>query len=411
MCSCASVASRLPGARRITSANAARAAVMTSRLESTACASSRTRTSAWRRWKELETVVSTDQDSGRLFPLLSRRLLAMGVEDPDLPTLKGAYRHQWVVNQRRLHRAGEALAHLSDAGIETMVLKGAALAERHYRDLGARLMYDVDVLVRAERAHEAASVLQRHGWRPLLPIELDDLMPVIQGTLFMDEMDDGIDLHWHAMWAPANEDDFWSAAEPTMVGGTPTQCPCPADQLLHVCVHGVWSDGLPLRWVPDAMTLMRSAPGLDWDRVVDRARARSLTLPMIDALRYLREAFDARVPSDALQSLARTRRGLRERLGHSAWGFRSTKLRTAVLVWERYRRQKALPSGPTRLPRFRPYLRRWAAMMWGTRSDRELVRAIVSRLIRRPNGSAAGPRPGPRPAATSTPEPRAPRPR
>ena len=366
---------------------------------------------AWSSWKQLETVVSTDQDSGRLFPLLSRRLLAMGIEDPDLPTLKSAYRHQWVANQRRLHRAGEALAHLSDAGIETMVLKGAALAERHYRDVGLRLMYDVDVLVRAERAHEAASALQRHGWRPLLPIELDDLMPVIQGTLYMDEMDDGIDLHWHAMWAPADEDDFWSAGEPLVVGGTSTLCPCPADQLLHVCVHGVWNDGLPLRWVPDAMTLMRSAPGLDWDRVVDRARARSLTLPMLGALGYLREAFDAPVPSEVVVSLAETRHGLRERLAHRAWGFRSTKLRTAVLVWERYRRQKALPPGPTRLPGLRPYLRRWAAMVWGTRSDPELARAIVSRLIRRPNGSAAEPQPGPRPAATSTPEPRAPHPR
>ena len=183
---------------------------------------------AWSSWKQLETVVSTDQDSGRLFPLLSRRLLAMGIEDPDLPTLKSAYRHQWVANQRRLHRAGEALAHLSDAGIETMVLKGAALAERHYRDVGLRLMYDVDVLVHADRARDAASVLGRHGWRQLVAVELEDLLPVTQGTLFLDEMNDGIDLHWHTMWSPAREDDFWSAAEPLVVGGTPTLCPCPA---------------------------------------------------------------------------------------------------------------------------------------------------------------------------------------
>ena len=364
---------------------------------------------AWGRWKELDTVVSTDQDSGRLFPLLSRRLLAMGAEDPDLPRLKGAYRHQWVTNQRRLHRAGEALAHLADAGIETMVLKGAALAERHYGDAGLRLMYDVDILVRAERAREAASVLERHGWRPLLPRDLDDLMPVIQGTLFMDELDDGIDLHWHAMWSPADEDDFWSAAEPLVVGGAPTLCPCPADQLLHVCVHGVWSDGRPVRWVADAMILLRSEPDLDWARVVDRARARALTLPMLDALAYLRAAFDAPVPPGVLEALAGTRRGLRERLAHRAWGFRSTKLRALVTHWDRYKRQRALPPGPTKVPSFRAYVRRWGSMTWGTRSDSELVRAIVSRLIRRRrSGSTAGPQPGPLPAAASTPEPRVP---
>jgi putative nucleotidyltransferase-like protein len=367
---------------------------------------------AWGRWKRLETVVSTDQDSGRLFPLLSRRLLAMGADDPDLPRLKGAYRHQWVTNQRRLHRAGEALAHLADAGIETLVLKGAALAERRYGDAGLRLMYDVDVLVRAERAHEAASVLKRHGWRPLLPLDLDDLMPVIQGTLFKDEMEDGIDLHWHALWSPSDEDDFWSAAEPLEVGGAPTLCPCAADQLLHVCVHGVWSNGRPVRWVADAVTLLRSAPDLDWERVVDRARARSLTLPMLDALSYLSEAFDAPVPPGVLNALAGSRQGLRERLAHRAWGFRSTKLRAVVTQWDRYRRQRALPPGPTRVPSFAAYLRRWGSMTWGTRSDSELARAIVSRLIRpRRSGSTGEPRPGPLPAAASTRERSVPRPR
>jgi hypothetical protein len=343
-------------------------------------------TDAWRRWRQVDAVATTDQDSGRLLPLVCRNLLAIGVDDPDILILKSAYRHQWVANSYRLGRAASALAALSDSGIDTIVLKGAALVERHYRDSGVRLMYDVDVLVRPEAAHRAAEALERSGWEHEVAADLDDLLPVIQGTRFANSTG-AIDLHWHAMWSPAPEDDFWGAAEPAEIGGVSTLRLCPADQLLHVCVHGIWSEGERLRWVPDAITILRTTPVMDWQRVVHRARARALTLPLIDALDYLREAFGQPIPPHVLRSLREARPGARERAGHLAWRIRPFKVRVAALTLEHYRRQRLLAPAATRRASLASYLRSWAAVRWGARGRLEMLVGLVRRLVPRPIGS------------------------
>ena len=321
---------------------------------------------AWRSWKEIDAVATTDHDSGRLLPLVCRNLLAIGLDDdPDMPTLKSAYRHQWVANSHRLARAGEALAVLSQAGIETMALKGAALVDRHYRDAGVRLMYDVDVLVRPEAARLAAAALERGGWRQYLAADLDDLVAVAQGTRFDDPSGVGLDLHWHALWSPGPDDELWAAAEPATVGGVGTLRACPADQLLHVCVHGIWSEGERVRWVPDAATVLRTSPDLDWGRLVRRARAGALTLPLADALCYLQGLLGPLVPADALSALRRSRTGPAERAGHVAWRIRAPRVRLALLTLERYRRQRRLAPAITRERSLAAYLRRWATVMWG----------------------------------------------
>jgi hypothetical protein len=344
---------------------------------------------AWRRWSASNDVTATDQDSARMMPLVCRNLLAAGADEPELPILKSVYRHQWVANHHRLDRAGRALSTLEGAGIETMVLKGAALAQQYYGDIGVRVMSDVDVLVRAEHAHEAAAVLSSSGWRRTVRSDLAAILPVINGTRFVEEGEGGLDLHWHALWSPAVEDDFWQAARSVEVGGAATLAQCPADQLLHTCVHGIWSDGHRIRWVADAVTLLRSEPDLDWDRVVERGRARSLTLPLAQALAYLRSGFGCPVPDGVLRCLEGTPRGIAERAGHRAWLSRPTRRRTVWLAWEHYRRQRKLPDGPTRRASLPEYLRCHAGATWELEPHRPLFPEIVRRLLPRGTRFAA----------------------
>jgi hypothetical protein len=350
-------------------------------LLSAAVLEGETALTAWREWQALDSVTNADTDSRRLFPLLCRNLVALDPEDPEVPTLKNAYRHQWVANLLRMEALARALRALGEAGIATMVLKGAALAHRHYRDLGARPMADVDVLVRPERAHDAAAALLEAGWRQFAPTELNLMLPVTHGTAFKDDADMTIDLHWYAMWSPAIEDDFWSSAEPLKVVGVPTLAQCPADQLLQVCVHGLWSYGLRLRWVPDAFAVMRSTPDLDWDRVIDRARARAVTLPLKETLRYLHNRFGARIPASVLGSLDRTRSSVLERAANRAWHGPPTKPRQIWLMLERYRRQRPLPNGATREPNLWRYFRAYARTQLGLKKSVALTPALVRSLV------------------------------
>jgi Uncharacterised nucleotidyltransferase len=300
---------------------------------------------AWQQWQLVDSVQSTDVDSGRLLPLVCRNLLALAPEDPELQHLRRVRRYWWVTNHARTVAAGRAISALTEAGIDTMVLKGAAVAYRHYRDLGVRPMNDVDLLVRPGLARVAGEALLAAGWTQQLPTELGVLLCATHGTAFLDRMDLGIDLHWYAMWSPAVEDDFWLASEPVTVGRVPTLAPCAADLLLQACVHGIWSGGPRVRWVADAVTIIRSTPELDWDRVVERARAREITLPLVDALRYLSDRLAVPVPAPVLGALDRTRYGFLGRSVHRAWQAPETKVQMTWLLLERYRRLRRLPPG------------------------------------------------------------------
>src|SRR5689334_7261332 len=68
-------------------------------------------------------------------------------------------------------RLDEALVALNQAGIEVLLLKGAALACTLYGAFTARPMRDIDLLVRRERGDEARDVMLQLDWEndPELP--------------------------------------------------------------------------------------------------------------------------------------------------------------------------------------------------------------------------------------------------
>lgn len=193
-----------------------------------------------------------------------------------------------------------------------MVLKGAALAVVHYADLGLRPMQDVDVLVPTRRAPEAIRVLLASGWKPMEPT-LEQLPGVRHSSGLHDSAGGMLDLHWHALYWPAPEADFWGAALPFDMAGVRTRALCPTDELLMVCADGVVSTPFaPARWVADAVTVLRSSgPGIDWQRLVERARARQLTVALQDTLRCLHASFPGTAPEGIVAQLAYTLAKLR----------------------------------------------------------------------------------------------------
>jgi hypothetical protein len=71
----------------------------------------------------------------------------------------------WTFKLKLLERRlQESLRVLSRAGIEVILLKGAALAATTYRSFTERPMADIDLLVDPARASEAHELMQRNGW-------------------------------------------------------------------------------------------------------------------------------------------------------------------------------------------------------------------------------------------------------
>ena len=314
---------------------------------------------AWRRWRATGDFDTVDAGGYRLLPLIYRRLSAVAPDEPDVRVMKNVYRRAWYANQLLFKHAGDLIERLHDAGVRTLVLKGAALSAVHYRDAGARPMEDVDVLVPTDRAHDAIDVLAAAGWTSERP-RAHARVAVHHAESFESAENGAVDLHWHTLFEPSDDDAFWAVAVPATIGGAQTLALAPADQLLHVCVHGRPRNVVPtFRWVADAVTIVRSSGPIDWDRMVEQAQARRVTLPLADALGYLASTWQVDVPPAALRALEASRSTPAERSAYRAAVTRPppSPVRALAVYWERYRRLAALEPPYATPSNFRAYLR------------------------------------------------------
>ena len=265
---------------------------------------------AWREWKSTLDFDNIDYGSQRLVPLLYRNLQRQGVKDPLMGKFKGLYRHTWYKNQLLFAKGAQLLRSFHEAGIETMILKGAALVLLHYKDAGLRAMTDFDVLVPTEQIQAALFLLRERNWTPKLRSYeslTETYISSRHAYAFEDNEKHEFDLHRHLLAEccyPDADEEFWKGAVSSQVQGVATLALNPTDQLFHVCVHGVrWNAVPPLRWVADAIMILNSSPTIDWQRLVSQARQRRLVLPLREALTYLRDLLDAPIPPAILQHL------------------------------------------------------------------------------------------------------------
>ena len=117
------------------------------------------------------TDVPIQAEAHGLAPLLYVHSRAAGVQLPLAvkQQLQGLYlRHRWA-NQVRTSVLRKILTAYNAAGIESLVLKGAALAHLIYPQPGLRPMRDLDILVRESEAVQAQCLLADLGFHAPLP--------------------------------------------------------------------------------------------------------------------------------------------------------------------------------------------------------------------------------------------------
>jgi len=262
---------------------------------------------AWKAWSTEERLLSIEIGSQRLLPAVYRNLSAQLVDDDRLEILAGAYRRVRDRNQFLFDAAAKLIDHLTATGVPVLVIKGAALCTLHYRDIGARAMDDVDVLVRPEHARLAMAALERAGWRPAVTPVPRDILSVRPSWHYVNPDGGAVDLHWRVFErSRSSEDDLWDAAAPLDLAGSRTQALAPVDELLLTCTHGVaWNRISPIRWVLDAATIVHGFDGsLDWDRSFGVAQRHGLGYSASELLAYLQREF---VPEIPVATIARLR--------------------------------------------------------------------------------------------------------
>jgi len=335
-----------------------------------------------RAWDASNEFDAIDHAAFCLLPMLYATLVErrLGTGWRHLGRAGGVFRQNWYRNQLFLASLKECIDAFSAAGIPTMILKGAALALAYYPRPACRAMGDVDILVPAARAVEAAAVATAAGLAPRFP---GFWPPRISASKpFRHRKGWDVDLHVHVLHeclAPDADEAFWKAAVPVDVLGSPSLMLAPEDLLLHVIVHAGRSPlGADPRWIPDAVMILRGAPAFSWPLFYERAAERRLTLQVGLALRFLRDRFALAVPDDVLTRFDRTPSWFPERA--AAFGRRTSGWTAVVAMGTsdllRLRRHDADfrgPLGPVR------YLR-WT---YGLESSWDVPRKFARGVMRR----------------------------
>jgi hypothetical protein len=263
---------------------------------------------AFVRWAD---TVNLDDDfdygSYRLLPLVFARVRALGVDGALMARLRGIYRKSWYEAQTQIHAMAPWLEILHRHGMRTMLIKGAALQPTYYQNHAVRPMRDLDIVVEPGAAATAIGLFEDAGWTRYETASLNDLS--YRHSMMLRGPDGReVDLHWHLMLeacSPAATASFWSRGQPLTYGGVPTLQLGHADMLLHTVIHGMRANREPpLRWIPDAVTVLRVAgAGLDWDRVLEHASTLRLNARLALGLDYLSRHFEAPIPAKVLAEL------------------------------------------------------------------------------------------------------------
>ena len=227
-----------------------------------------------------------------------------------------------------LHRARivEVIEQLADAGVETMVMKGTALAYLHYPDPSVRRRGDTDLLIQAKDLAMARKVLIETGCFA----REDPLGLYFQETWLFDSgagMQHAIDLHWEpvdhtVLQRVLGSDLYWKHRIPVPRLSTHASAPDSLVMLVHGALNQAWHAhrGLfvedervfgarRLLWSVDYLRITQKFGPDDWTRLADYCAENDAAAVVHAALEGAHRDLELDVPRDVLSRLALDAKG------------------------------------------------------------------------------------------------------
>ncbi len=222
---------------------------------------------------------------------------------------------------RNLHLARELIrltALLERGGVETLALKGPALAMTAYGSVAMRQFTDLDLLVRKSAVPRAVELLHNEGYALREGFGLADLgrRDTYEIALTRADRLTEIDLHWRLIlpYFPFSLDseDLWRRAVRVEIEGGAVRTLAPADHLLYLCVHGAKHGWQTLGGICDLAGLIRASSqassqafSIDWDELSARAERASAPRALWLGTLLAHELLDAAVPAGVLAAARR----------------------------------------------------------------------------------------------------------
>jgi Uncharacterised nucleotidyltransferase len=252
-----------------------------------------------------------DRASQRFLPLLHFKLSEFGIEHPLRGRIYGEFRRAWYLDKRLRAELAQIHAALTDEGIDCVLLKGLSLGIHAYASPALRPMEDIDLLVRADDYGSVLAGLERMQW--VLSGTVWSLHSIKYfGAVHLSKPGGPVTLDLHTSpyveaRAPDHVRGLWERRRRVEFESSSFWVLAPGDELLHTLAHGQRVSGLPsIRWIVDAVMILRKYPDLDWDSLVSEAERLQLSFVAWRGLDYLRSNFVQNLPQKVLDSLCRT---------------------------------------------------------------------------------------------------------
>ena len=253
-----------------------------------------------------------------LGPLLYGRLRGQDILPPaTMAELRRAYYDNAGRSARLWHALETALRALAQAGIPTLLLKGAALVQTVYENPALRPMGDLDLLVRPADAGRALAALAGLGYRPQQHEPAPGSTRTYENEIMLgrEGAPAPLELHWGLFDSPHYQSQlpmewFWQTARPVHIGDTGAQALGPEAQILHLCGHLLLHHGGDARllWLHDiAEVVARYRGEINWSMLLERARACDLLMPLQKVLPRVACDWQAPIPAATLEHLAALR--------------------------------------------------------------------------------------------------------
>ncbi|HET6390220.1 nucleotidyltransferase family protein [Hyphomicrobium sp.] len=264
---------------------------------------------AWHRWLKNRELDDASWPEMRILAPLSGRLRTLDPDSTYRPRIEGLAKSHWTQTQFMLGETLPAIKALRKAGIECMLIKGAAGYAEGFGPTVRRLMGDVDILVRQEDGPRAAAVLTASGWESTngdSALLLKQLAPLRASSNYRRGVYGEVDLHTQAFHFCRRDSELesalWRDARSISFGGTDVCVPSSADSMVISLAHGVaGADG---DWAIDIGQRI-NAGGIDWDRTIELVERRALVPLALAGLSYLHE-LGLGVPQEVLRRLGQT---------------------------------------------------------------------------------------------------------
>jgi hypothetical protein len=240
------------------------------------------------------------------------------IPTPVREALTRAYYNTLAQNTLLLLELAKVLDLFAQADIPVMVLKGGALADGYYDDIGLRPMGDLDVLIPQAKLEAAFEIVRGLGYTPY-DVEI---IPGARREVWHHESwrggpgkQLGLELHWHLIAGPADDrnvpvDWFWTQTEwregRSVLAGMNIPQMNPTAHLLYLAAHLSLKHGgndERLIWFYDADRLIRAGQ-VDWAQFIRQAQGFGWGAPA----RYIVEGaalrFGTPLPEKVLPQLA-----------------------------------------------------------------------------------------------------------